>query len=71
MARCVGPAVVLVACYVASATGQQATAFDHNPHAAAAKMLRRFDEAAKVPDRAVPDLRTYRAAMQRCLLNPT
>lgn len=28
MARCVGPAVVLVACYVASATGQQATAFE-------------------------------------------
>lgn len=46
---------------------EAAACFDRNPHAEAAKQLRRFDEAAKVPQREVPGVRHYRAAMERCL----
>jgi len=44
-----------------------AAAFIALPHAADAVRLRRWDEAAKVPELATPDLRHYRRYLEMCL----
>ncbi|MBI1384476.1 MAG: metal-dependent phosphohydrolase [Rhizobiales bacterium] len=48
----------------------EAAAFIARPHAPAAVDLRRWDDLAKDPTRAVPGLGTYREAMLRALAAP-
>jgi phosphonate degradation associated HDIG domain protein len=45
----------------------EAAAFAASPHHAAAVTLRRFDDQAKVPGRAVPGFAHYRAVLERLL----
>ena len=45
----------------------QADAFAAKPHAQDAMKVRRWDDAAKVPGKATPDLRHYLAIAGRCL----
>jgi phosphonate degradation associated HDIG domain protein len=46
---------------------EEAAAFVRDPHAEAAIALRRWDEAAKVPDLETPPLTHYRAIAASCL----
>lgn len=48
-------------------TEAEALAFAAGPHAEAALRLRRWDDAAKVPGLATPDLTHFRAIAERCL----
>jgi phosphonate degradation associated HDIG domain protein len=47
---------------------REIAAFEQQPYFADAVQLRRFDDAAKRPDWAVPPLETYRALLARLLL---
>lgn len=49
-------------------SGAEVTAFEQQPHHLAAVAVRRFDDAAKVPDAIVPDLETYRPLLERLLV---
>jgi predicted HD phosphohydrolase len=44
----------------------QARDFEHNPHFRDAVALRRWDDAAKVTELTVPDLRAYREILNAC-----
>ena len=50
-------------------TSVEMEAFEQQPHAHEAARLRRYDDLAKTPGRATPDLAHYRALLQAVALN--
>ena len=49
-------------------TSEEATAFRMRPHAEAAIAVRRWDDLAKLPERATPPLEHFIPALRACLL---
>lgn len=67
LSRLSGPSMVSLELQGGPMDDQEAAAFEANPHGEDAVRLRRWDDAAKIPDLAVPPLEHYRNHLQAAL----